>query len=214
MAVERLTPERRRDRTRQTLLDAAAEVFARKGFVAASLDEIAELAGFSRGAIHHHFDSKEELFLAVLERHNERLLAAFEERIGSAQPFPVDPAVNAAQWRDIHADDGDDVLLMLEFRTYVLRNPELRSKLADVEQRAVTATADMLTAQAKRAGLRWRLPVDEVAELLHTTSRSLLERGAVIGSDGEALMRSFLAMVWATALEPVATTGRESRRSG
>jgi AcrR family transcriptional regulator len=214
MAVERLTPERRRDRTRQTLLDAAAEVFARKGFVAASLDEIAELAGFSRGAIHHHFDGKEALFLAVLERHNERLLAAFEERIGSAQPFPVDPGVNAAEWRAIHADDGDDVLLMIEFRTYALRNPELRSKLADVEHRAVTATAAMLTAQAKRAGLRWRLPVDEVAELLHTTSRSLLEREAVIGSDGEALMRSFLTMVWQTALEPAATNGRESRRSG
>jgi AcrR family transcriptional regulator len=212
MVVEPLTPERRRDRTRQTLLDAAAEVFARKGFVAASLDEIAELAGFSRGAIHHHFDGKEALFLAVLERHNERLLAAFEERIGSAQPFPVDPGVNAAEWRAIHADD--DVLLMIEFRTYALRNPELRSMLADVEQRAVAATAAMLTAQAKRAGLRWRLPVEEVAELLHTTSRSLLEREAVIGSDGEALMRSFLTMVWQTALEPAATNGRESRRSG
>jgi AcrR family transcriptional regulator len=213
MPVERLTPQRRRELTRQTLIDAAAEVFARKGFVAASLDEIAELAGFSRGAIHHHFDSKEDLFLAVLERHNERLLAAFEQRIGSAQPFPIDPAVNAAQWREIHADDGDDVLLMLEFRSYVLRNPALRQRLADVEQRAVTATAEMLAADAKRAGLGWRLPVEEVAELLHTMSRSLLERNAVIGSDSEALMRNFLAMVWDAALDPTPTNGRGSHRS-
>ena len=51
MPVERWTPERRRELTRTALIEAAAQVFARRGFYGASLDEIAETAGFTRGAI-------------------------------------------------------------------------------------------------------------------------------------------------------------------
>jgi DNA-binding transcriptional regulator YbjK len=56
---------RRRDlvRTRAALLDAAAEVFARRGLDGATLEEIADVAGFTRGAVYHHFASKDELFL-------------------------------------------------------------------------------------------------------------------------------------------------------
>src|SRR5436309_8046773 len=72
--VERWTPERRRELTRTALVDAAAEVFARRGFHDASLDEIAETAGFTRGAIYKNFGIKEELFYAVGERQNELTL--------------------------------------------------------------------------------------------------------------------------------------------
>ena len=51
MPVERLTPERRRQLTRDALVAAAAEVFTAKGFHAASLDEIADAAGFTRGVV-------------------------------------------------------------------------------------------------------------------------------------------------------------------
>ena len=81
MVSQQSTPvPRRRDRarTRAALLEAAATVFARKGFAAATLDEISETAGYTRGAFHHHFASKEELFLAVIARHDEELLASYE----------------------------------------------------------------------------------------------------------------------------------------
>ena len=70
----RWTQERRRAHTRNLLLDAAEEVFVAKGFEGVSLDEIAETAGYTRGAIHKHFAHKEDLFLAVNRRHNEQLL--------------------------------------------------------------------------------------------------------------------------------------------
>jgi AcrR family transcriptional regulator len=211
MPVERLTPERRRERTRQTLLDAAAELFAQKGFVAASLDEIAEAAGFSRGAIHHHFDSKEDLFLAVIDRHYEQLLAAYGDRLAGGGAVVLDPGGNAARWRELHAE-GDDVLLMLEARTYALRNPQLRERLAEVERRAVAATAEALASHGD--GVRWRVPVDDVALLLHATSRGMVELAAVTGVDSEPLMRAFLTMVWDATLERRPTSGRGSRRSG
>ena len=65
--VEKLTPARRRELTRAALLDAAASVFAQRGFEGASLDEIAEAAGFTRGAIYKNFDGKEDLFFAVFD---------------------------------------------------------------------------------------------------------------------------------------------------
>src|SRR6202034_428303 len=67
MAIEPLTPERRRRQTRDHLLEAAAQVLAERGFHGASLDEVAAAAGFTKGAVYSHFKNKEDLFLAVLE---------------------------------------------------------------------------------------------------------------------------------------------------
>src|SRR5438270_14084196 len=75
--VDKLTPERRRELTRTTLIDAAADVFAKRGFHFASLDEIAETAGFTRGAIYKNFENKEELFFAVIERRIDSQLMLF-----------------------------------------------------------------------------------------------------------------------------------------
>ena len=67
MALDPLTPERRRRQTRDHLLDAAAQVLAERGFHGASLDEVAAAAGFTKGAVYSNFKNKEDLFLALLE---------------------------------------------------------------------------------------------------------------------------------------------------
>src|SRR5271165_3909467 len=66
MAIEPLSPERRRQQTREHLLQAAAQVFAERGFHGTSLDEVAAAAGFSKGAVYSNFRNKEDLFLALL----------------------------------------------------------------------------------------------------------------------------------------------------
>jgi AcrR family transcriptional regulator len=203
VAVERLTPERRKELTRAALVDAAAELFARKGFVAASLDEIAEAAGFSRGAIHFHFDSKDDLFLAVLERYHERLLATYVELPLAGEAFAVDPAAIASAWKEIHDEGGvDHVLLQLEFRTYALRNPAFRARAAELEARAIAASAEFLAERAEAHGLRWRIPIEQVSGLLHVTSRGLLELSAVTGASSEPSFATFLSALWDSSLEP------------
>src|SRR5215212_416476 len=77
MAVEKLTRERRRQQTRDVLIAAATEVFAQRGYEGASLEEIAETAGFTRGAIYKNFAGKEDLFFAVTDRFNELIIEAF-----------------------------------------------------------------------------------------------------------------------------------------
>ena len=64
----RLTRDERRAQTRERLLDAAAEVFNRLGYHGASLEAVADAAGYTKGAVYSNFASKSELFLALAER--------------------------------------------------------------------------------------------------------------------------------------------------
>src|SRR5882757_10334648 len=81
----RLTREQSRDQTRERLLDAAQAIFMKKGFVAASVEDIAEAAGYTRGAFYSNFRSKSELFLELIRRDHEAMQAGlqtiFEEAV-------------------------------------------------------------------------------------------------------------------------------------
>src|SRR5258708_8821458 len=89
--IEPLTPDRRRALTRQHLLAAASEVFARRGYAAATIDEVAERAGFSKGAVYSNFSSKEHLLMAVMQEQ----AATPVDRVAAAPP-PV------ARRRDVY----------------------------------------------------------------------------------------------------------------
>src|SRR6266702_903425 len=75
----RLSRAQSRQRTREALVSAAMGVFARSGYAGASVDAIAAQAGFTVGALYANFGTKEELFLAVFERHCAEELAALRE---------------------------------------------------------------------------------------------------------------------------------------
>ena len=64
---KRLTRRERKAETRAALLEAAARTFGRRGFYAASVAEVAEEAGYSKGAVYSNFESKEDLFMTLLE---------------------------------------------------------------------------------------------------------------------------------------------------
>ena len=66
--VKRLTREQKRERTREALCNAAAKLFVERGFAGASVEAIAEEAGYTRGAFYANFTTKEELFVEVLQR--------------------------------------------------------------------------------------------------------------------------------------------------
>jgi AcrR family transcriptional regulator len=80
-ATKALRLEPRADARTQRLLDAALEVFARKGYRTARLDDVAEAAGVTKGAIYHHFDSKEALLLAVVEHYQALAFGRAEDAL-------------------------------------------------------------------------------------------------------------------------------------
>src|ERR1019366_9084852 len=84
----------RKAQTRRRLLEAAARVYARRGFNGATLEEVAAEAGFTKGAVYGHFGSKENLLLALMEEHLTRQVieqvALFDrERITWERPLAM-----------------------------------------------------------------------------------------------------------------------------
>lgn len=80
--------ERAREHTRRDILLAAAEVFARRGYAAATLAELADAAGFAAPSLYRYFESKEEIFRSLVDLVLREMDATFEE--------PVDPALPLA----------------------------------------------------------------------------------------------------------------------
>lgn len=193
--AERWTPERRRQHTRDVLLDAAVQVFARRGFEGASLEEIAEQAGYSRGAIYKNFGGKEELFLAVIRRVNERAMAHFaevtEERGLKMNEASV--AELAAEWRRLFFQDADFDALALEFQLYVLRHPETQGKVAENSRRTVELVAQMFQHEADAAGVQLPYPAELLGRIFLAASDGF-QNALRLEPDGPDLIQPFLEL--------------------
>ncbi len=189
----KLTRERRRELTRDALLDAARHVFAQRGFAGASLEEIAETAGFTRGAIYKNFANKEELFFMVFERGIEHQLEAFSAAF-APQPMLDDVAKAAATWRNVLAHDEEWLAFNLEFRLYALRNPKVRARFADEQRRTRSLIARYIEEQTENFGLTLKLPADTIATILDATSVGFLE-DALITNDDAQPYEAFLRLI-------------------
>ncbi len=193
--VERWTRERRLEHTRTLLLDSAEAAFADHGFAGAALDDIAEVAGYTRGAIASHFGAKDELFLAVVERRLQRLAANFDDVIGSFEALNdelVDELVK--RWRGVTTGSRADAALNYEFSLYLLRNPDARERLAPQRERTIQWIADYITNHVDRLGGQLRMPAETLARLLVASTE-----GVLMGShlDGQDLYEPYLQFVMA-----------------
>ena len=117
--------------TREQLLDAAERVFLERGVGHASLAEVADAAGVTRGAIYHHFDSKAELFEAMVERAEMPIDAAFESAAASDDD-PLDSLGKRALNALLQLASSSRVRRVFEV---VFLRCEYTDELATVEQR-------------------------------------------------------------------------------
>ncbi len=162
--IRKLTPEMRREQTRTYLLDAAAAVFAARGFHGASLDEIAEAAGFTKGALYSNFGSKAELFLAMADRREQ---ARFSELLRAAQS-QSDPARRQAAMREAYrrvAPKEAEWALWQEFELHALRKPELRERLAQRERAQFAVVVDVLREHLEASGVSPPIPAEALGHL-------------------------------------------------
>lgn len=126
--MARLTRAEAQVQTRRRLLDAAAIVFARRGFHGASLEQVADEAGYSKGAVYSNFASKEELFLAVLEARFQDRTELYRRLAEQAASEPGKDLPGLLPGLD--APDEVWCLLETEFWLYALRNPSARERMA------------------------------------------------------------------------------------
>ncbi|MFI9383710.1 TetR/AcrR family transcriptional regulator [Kutzneria sp. NPDC052558] len=163
--MARLSRAEAKARTRELLLDAAARVFAQKGFAGASVDEIAEAAGYSIGAVYSNFGGKEQLFVELLkERANDRVTQA-AEILADTEPAQANRAMSRLLI-EVADKDVDFAPLQAEFWLYAVRNPALMETLAE----RMREPRDLLTELVGR-----EVPDAERADQLATVVMALFQ---------------------------------------
>src|SRR5690242_13569645 len=98
--AQRLLRAERKARTKSELVEAARTVFLRHGFHGASLDEIAEEAGYSKGAVYSNFAGKDDLFLAAFDDHFRRRAEMYAEVIFDQEDIEDSYRIVARIWRE------------------------------------------------------------------------------------------------------------------
>lgn len=156
-------------RTRAELLSTAATVFARRGYRGASVEEIAEEAGYSHGAVYSNFAGKEDLFLAVLEEYmaeRARELAATQVELAEDEPLEARARALADQWMERFAKDRESFLLHLEFIAHAGRDPELAERFGTRSAALREAIAGYIGHYQALEGVEPALPPADLAMVL------------------------------------------------
>jgi AcrR family transcriptional regulator len=157
-------------RNRRLVLEAARRVFLARGYASATLDAIAEEAGFSKGVVYSQFDSKADMFLALLEariseraEQNEQLAEQFDGR----QLAEALPQLALA----LRQAEPEWMQLVLEFRLHAARVPELNRRYAQLHERTVDGLASVYARLHERADTTPRYPARVLAQLELAISR-------------------------------------------
>jgi len=165
----------RRQQTRERLMVAAIEVFAERGIAVASVEEICERAGFTRGAFYSNFDTKEELCLAVLRHRGDAVITAARQAIDTVPETPVAPGTLEGMISEAigvfgaaHPMDAQWMLVRYELRLHALRNPEVGRALARVEREIDDLVEAAMAVAIRRQGARTVVPLRQLLTLLDT----------------------------------------------
>ncbi|CAM3539674.1 TetR/AcrR family transcriptional regulator [Tsukamurella ocularis] len=163
--------EQTRARSVERFLDAGLDVFAERGFHAASMDEICRRAALSRGAFYSNFSGKEALFLALFDRHTDRQIgrvAAVIDGAGSLEDAIAAAALAAAP------DDPEERrwgLLSTEFTIFAARDTAAAARLTErdraIRDRLSGALARFVSADDAAALARFAVALYEGVQLTH-----------------------------------------------
>lgn len=193
---ERLTREESKAVTRARVLEAAAEVFARRGFHGASVEEVAETAGYSKGAVYSNFASKEDLFLALLDQRLDAQMEAFAA-VFATELTPPARLDALGRMRTPTLDSGRDwCLLATEFWLYAAREPKIGPRLAVRRRLARERVAQLIEAHTRESGGAPTGHPEELAALIIAIGDGLQMQTYVEPTmDSDGLFRLALALI-------------------
>ncbi|WP_392507680.1 TetR family transcriptional regulator [Naumannella halotolerans] len=167
----------RRAQTREKLVDAATEVFAERGILAASVEEICERAGFTRGAFYSNFASKDDLVIALVQRVKATHFDDTTEMIGRL--VEEDPEVDFDRLADRVAElllrlqppTRTDALMQAEIELYAARSPRFAQQHRVLLDGLLRSVAELMRKAVLSVDFVWVIEETEAAELffgLHT----------------------------------------------
>jgi AcrR family transcriptional regulator len=190
--MPRLSRLQQTERNRDLVLAAARRVFLGAGYHGASLDQIADEAGFSKGVVYSQFGSKADLFFALLDARideraaaNVKLAARYKGRRGVAAMFAAAAQVDGA--------DPAWTRLVIEFRVHAARNPDLNRRYAAAHERTLAGIASVIEAICARGGEKPAFPPRDMAEaMLAMANGTTLERAANPNAIGNRMIATLL----------------------
>ena len=163
----------RRAQTQERLMAAASSVFAERGIIGASVEEITDRAGFSRGAFYSNFASKDELVLALLRREIELQFAAAERAIESVKVSAAaggDPAESVTLAMQAFESEGQPdrewILTQQELLLYAARQAEVRDPYLAFADGYIQQFGSLIVEGLSAAGLEFVLPFEDAVSLL------------------------------------------------
>jgi AcrR family transcriptional regulator len=145
------------------LLQAARRNFGRRGYHGASLDEIAEEAGFSKGALYYNFGGKEGLFLALLEERLEQRVDVIRDAFETEQRASDAITEGARRYVDSLEDMREFQLLYFEFWAQAVRDPRFRAPLIARLREARHGVASILESWGEELGVASRQEAERLA---------------------------------------------------
>lgn len=171
----------RRAQTQERLMNAAVEVFAARGIFGASVEEISEHAGFTRGAFYSNFSDKDELVMAMLQSYAERDVQIVEEITGllrdqgRVQPNSPGLLINMSLSRLLGdaSNERSTILARQEMELYAARHPVLRRPYQAYTDQLKQRIVALLDGTMRAIGLEFSVDVLTAVQLLHAATNRM-----------------------------------------
>ncbi|GAA4070266.1 hypothetical protein GCM10023065_24740 [Microbacterium laevaniformans] len=180
-------PSQRREQTRARLLDAAHEVFSEVGMDAASVEAICERAGFTRGAFYSNFETKDELFLALVTRLSDAKLDAVESRVQRLSPDGQIDISDLVGHLGAPFGEEMDPHLLTEIRAQALRDQRLAEAFLTLQRRVLERIEGFLQHIVATYGLTLRMPVRDAARVLLDVSNETCTTATLEGKSSDSI---------------------------
>lgn len=200
----RLTREEKRQETKEKLLRSAEQLFNQGGYEKASVDLIAENAGFSKGAFYSNFESKEAIFLELLESSKRRNIEALENLL--AQEMSAEDLLLAIRnYQSGRDSDFDFAQLAVEFQLQASRDATFATAYAKLNRNYRDSLIGVLEKLYGKLGRIPPAPVKDLADILMaTTSGLLLQAADAPASVRKRLISEAMLLILGISAEPPA----------
>jgi AcrR family transcriptional regulator len=192
---QRLTRQESRLETRTRLLESAAQLFAKGGYEGASVDLIAESAGYSKGAFYSNFDNKEAIFLELLDMHKRYEIDALAQLL--AQDIPASEIVSMIRNSESsRVSEFDFGLLSAEFQLQACRDKTFAKTYAKLHRTHVDTMAGLITRLFTKLGRKPPREPKDLADIIMALTTGLsLQRTSVQGPLRKGFLTATILLV-------------------
>ena len=202
-----LTRREKQQRTRSSLLKAAARLFCREGLEGTSVEQVAQAAGYTKGAFYANFRSKEELFLVMLDERFAQELERLDRALAGRQE-PLEEAEAAAADFIHFASDEQWPRLYFQFVAHAVRDEEFRQELATRQQAMRERLTELFRRWKEGVGHAPPIPLEDITAMFFFMADGFLVDQMIDPSFSEELYATMVG-VFLRGLEAMASEHEE-----